>query len=133
MRIGQLAALAGVSVDAVRYYERLGVLPRPQRSRSSGYRLYSMDTLARLRLVRQARNLGLSLREVRTLLQAPDAKQSERRCREVRQLLEEKVALFDARIAELQQFRDTLAGLKATCDRSLDERNGHDCPVFSGS
>lgn len=131
MRIGQLAAQAGVTADAVRYYERAGVLPRPVRGRSSNYRLYGPAALARLQLVRQARALGLSLREIRALLRVRDTRHSETRCREVRGLLAEKVAWLDRRIQELQQFRDTLTALRCTCDRSLAERSGRDCAVFS--
>lgn len=131
MTVGQLAERTGVTADTIRYYERAGILPRAPRGASSGYRLYGAAALARLQLVRQARQFGLSLREIKTLLHAPDARHAEARCREVRQLLADKVAFFDRRIQELQEFRDTLAGLRCTCDRSLAERNGRDCPVFS--
>ena len=67
LRIGELAARAGASADTVRYYERLRLLGPPARS-ESGYRLYSAVELGRLRFIRRAKRLGLSLEEIRSLL-----------------------------------------------------------------
>ena len=67
MRIGELAHGAGVSVETVRFYEREGLLPAPPR-RGSGYREYPPDTLARLRFIRHAKELGFSLPEIQELL-----------------------------------------------------------------
>ena len=61
-QIGELAVRSGLTPDALRYYERLGLLPPPQRS-GGGYRLYEEATLDRLRFIRQAQSLGLTLRE----------------------------------------------------------------------
>src|SRR5438128_2434299 len=66
--IGALARSAGVSVETVRYYERRGLLHQP--SRGAGYRQYSGDDLARLQLVRRAKDLGFTLTEIRELLGA---------------------------------------------------------------
>ena len=71
MTIGQLAQATGVSAKTIRYYEQIGVLPRPSRS-AAGYRQYAEDGVHRLRFVRRARTLGLSLRHLRALSGALD-------------------------------------------------------------
>ena len=67
MRIGDLSHRTGCNIETIRYYERVGLLPRPPRS-PSRYRLYDMDDVRRLTFVRRSRELGFSLDEVRTLL-----------------------------------------------------------------
>ncbi len=63
MKIGQVAKTAGVGIDAVRFYEREGLLAKPAR-RPSGYREYSRDVVVHLRFIRRAKELGFSLKEI---------------------------------------------------------------------
>src|SRR3972149_1456098 len=65
--IGQLAQLVGVGVDTVRFYERAGLLQRPERT-AAGYRLYAPEALARLRFIRKAQALGFTLDEIKRIL-----------------------------------------------------------------
>ena len=67
MKIGTLARQADVAIDTVRYYERQGLLPAPERTQS-GYRSYAADDVARLRFIRRAKTLGFTLAEIRELL-----------------------------------------------------------------
>jgi len=67
LRIGALAAASGVSRDALRYYEKLGLLPRSHRS-SGGFRQYERNSVDRIRFVKQAQEHGLTLREIRDLI-----------------------------------------------------------------
>ena len=67
MRIGEIAELAGVTTKTVRYYERIGILPEPDRT-PSGYRDYGVGTLERLRFIRDAQATGLSLAEIHSIL-----------------------------------------------------------------
>ena len=67
MRIGELARLAGVNIQTVRFYERAGLLPAPPRS-TSGYRLYAEKDLHRMLFIQQAKELGFSLKDVREIL-----------------------------------------------------------------
>src|SRR2546429_3524843 len=71
LRSGELARRAGVSPDTLRHYERRGLLPRPQRA-AAGYRLYLPEALARVRLIRGALSLGVSGKELWTILAGPD-------------------------------------------------------------
>ena len=100
-----LAALAGVSPDALRFYERQGLLKPPQRS-VAGYRLYEAQALDRVIFIKRAQALGLTLSEVREILRVADRGTAP--CEHVRQTLARRLAEVDARISELQALRATL-------------------------
>lgn len=133
-QIGQLAARAGVTPDTLRYYERLGLLPEAPRT-EGGYRLYSDAALDRLRFIKQAQSLGLTLHEVGDLVRS-QAHGGGRRCREVRDLLRVKLDDLQQKLAELEAFRQTLAGFLEECEHALTEADqasrGTDpeCPVI---
>jgi MerR family transcriptional regulator, copper efflux regulator len=114
VRIGELAERAGISAKAIRYYEQIGVLTPPTRTRS-GYRDYDHATLGRLAFVRAAQAVGLTLGEIRQVVAFRDGGQTP--CEHVAALLQRRAAEVDARIAELQQLRgelDRLARRAAT-------------------
>lgn len=113
MKIGEVARRSGVSIDAVRYYERRGVLPHAERT-ASGYRVFGEDAVARLALVRRLQDLGLTLDEVVDALQAHDAGGAT--CASERWRLELVAARIDAKIKELQQTRRTIRATLAACD-----------------
>jgi len=127
-QIGELAARSGLTPDALRYYERLGLLPPPQRT-SGGFRVYAPATLDRLRFIRQAQTLGLSLQEIRTLVSYAD-RGGVKRCQRVHDLLQHKIADLDTRLAELQEFRRTLQGYFEECERTLVKGDREECPVI---
>jgi DNA-binding transcriptional MerR regulator len=131
-QIGELAARTGTTPDTLRYYERLGLLPRPART-TGGYRVYTDETVERLRFIRQARTLGLTLHEIRTLVRDRTSG-GVRRCRDVRDMLRSKMTDLEARIAELQAFRETLSRYLEHCEQTLrsDGRSATDpkCPVI---
>ena len=108
MYIGQLAAAAGLNPRTLRYYERVGLL-RPARRTTAGYRLYTTQDAQRLRFIRRAQGLGLSLREIAAILAIRDAGAAP--CRQVRALAEAKAAELDRRIAELRHLRAELTRL----------------------
>jgi DNA-binding transcriptional MerR regulator len=105
LRSGELARLSGVSADTLRHYERVGVLPRPDRG-SNGYRRYAPNALDRVRLVRRALVMGFTLDELQRVLAARD--RGSPPCGEVRRLAAEKLAAIDARLDELASLRDEL-------------------------
>lgn len=107
LRIGELATRAGTSPDTVRFYEKLGLLGAPDRS-EGGYRLYGEAELGRLRFIRRAKQLGLSLEEVRSLLGLADAGQCRPLRREVADLLRRKIHECDVKLAELTAFKASL-------------------------
>lgn len=128
-RIGAIAAATGLTPDAIRYYERLGLVPRPGRT-GGGFRIYPPSTVARLRFVKRAQQLGLELREIRDLLAPADGRRHER-CRRVRSILAKHLADVDARVRELEAFRRTLQAALDQCDRALQTKETIPCPVVS--
>ena len=126
-RISQVAQKAGVTSDAIRYYERLGVLPRPPRT-AGGLRTYGEDVLPRLRFIQQAQALGLTLKDVKELV-ANEGRGGQQRCRRVRDLLKTRLADVDARIREMQAFRRTLRSHLSDCERALEQERPV-CPVM---
>lgn len=105
MQIGRLAKQAGVTVQTVRFYERRGLLPDPQR-KDSGYRLYGDDDLRRLRFIRQAKALGFSLDEIREFLQM--RKRGLCPCTDVIKVGELHLRDVEQQISHLTRFRDEL-------------------------
>ena len=110
--IGALSRNTGASIETIRYYERVGLLPAPVRS-DGGYRLYGRDELMRLNFIRRARALGFSIGEVRALLRL--SAQRKRPCAEVRVLAEAHLKDVRARIADLRRMERVLNSTVARC------------------
>ena len=108
LRAGQAAAELGVGVQTLHYYEREGLIPSPPRS-AAGYRLFPPDLMERLRFIRRAQALGLSLTEVRETLDL--AAIGESPCGRVQAALAHKLTEVDRRLEQLEVFRDQLAEL----------------------
>lgn len=113
MRTSELAERAGVNPQTLRYYERRGLLAAPRRS-SSGYRDYSTDALALLRLVKRVQALGFSLDEAEELLHL--ATGGPESCDAARSLAAGRLADIETRLADLSRMRDSLAELVGRCD-----------------
>ncbi len=103
--IGKVAHAAGLSVQAVRYYERLGLLPPAERT-AGGYRAYRPEAVERLRFIRQAQAAGFRLEEIREILRMKFAGQSPCKC--VRAMLQRKLEQVEREMAELARFRREL-------------------------
>lgn len=116
MTIGELATAAKVGVETVRYYERKGVLPEPARS-ASGYRQYSDDDLWRLDFIRRGKDLGFTLREIAELLGLGE----HRSAVEVRRVTEARLTRVNDDLALLEQRRDNLQRLLATCNGGAED------------
>ena len=108
MKIGELAEATGTTTKALRFYERAGLLPAPERTRS-GYRDYSADTVARLAFIRRSQSAGLTLAQIREILDIRDAGHAP--CHHVQQLLQERLAGIDQQIADLIELRATVSAL----------------------
>jgi MerR family transcriptional regulator, mercuric resistance operon regulatory protein len=121
--IGVLSRRTGCNIETIRYYERLGLLPAPERT-GGGHRVYDLEHLRRLRFVRRARALGFSLDEVRTLLRLSLGGESS--CARVR----------DLAAAHLTDVREKLAGLRAMelvlqdTIRRCDHSSEPSCPLI---
>lgn len=121
MRIGELARRSGVGPATLRYYEGRGLLSRPART-EGGYRSYTPENAAQLRLIRWAKGLGFTLREIREMTRAIGQHAAGRGDR-VRSQVRAKIAEVDARMKQLAQVRAQLEGL-AACHCKAD------CPVI---
>jgi len=105
MKIGELAAHSGVSAKTIRFWEEARVVPLPSRT-SSGYRDYQPDAVDRLTFIRHAQSAGFTLDQIRRVLGIGDS--GDRPCEHVSQLITDRLAEVEARIADLQATRSHL-------------------------
>ena len=122
LTIGDVAARAGVNTSAIRYYERIGLLPQPERV--AGKRRYAPDVLERLAVISTAQRAGLSLGEVRDLLDGVDA--GETAGERLQALARRKLPEVDALIAQAEAVRGWLQAAEECRCPTLD-----DCPLFA--
>ncbi len=111
LSIGAAALETGLPVRTIRFYEAEGVLPAPSRT-ASGYRAYSANDVRRLRLIRNARTLGLGLDEIRTLVETAFASDCASFAPQLRALIAAKRIEARARVAELRRFERDLDALE---------------------
>lgn len=127
MRIGELAGRLGVNPKTIRYYESIGLLPDPGRT-PSGYRIYDEDAVDRLRFIRTAQRLGVTLDEVKEILGFRE--RGEAPCTYVRGVLDAQVSTIDRRITELQDLRGQLVELAAEADNLPPADAGTTCQLI---
>ena len=124
LTIGDVAKEAGVGVETIRFYERKGLIDRPERP-ASGFRHYDDQLPRRIRFIRHAQELGFSLREIRELLELRiDPEVS---CADVKAKAVAKVAEVDEKIESLTRMRDTLLDITRSC---AGEGPTSDCPIL---
>jgi DNA-binding transcriptional MerR regulator len=116
MRSGQLARQSGVSTDTLRHYERLGLLPMPQRT-AGNYREYPPTSQQRVELIRRALTIGFSLAELKTILAVRDNGGAP--CRRVRDLLRSRIHDLDQQIKNLVSLRAEMNRLSREWDKRL--------------
>ena len=119
LRVGELADAVGASADTIRYYERAGLLPPPERT-TSGYRAYDATAVERLRFIQGAQRLGLRLADIRDLLAVRDTGSCA--CGPAEDLLSHRLAEVDAQIAALTALRREMTAM-------LDGLGRDDCPA----
>lgn len=112
--IGEAARLSGCTPEAIRYYEREGVVPQPARTGSGRYRTYRNGDVDRLRFLRRARDLGFPLAEVRNLLRLAEG-DPKRSCATVDRLASTQLAQVEAKLSQLSALRDRLTDLIGRC------------------
>ena len=112
LSIGALSKRSDVNIETIRYYEKIGIMPKPGRT-SGGYRIYGSDHLKRLSFVRRSRELGFSLDEVRGLLKLVDGERYT--CAEVKTITLSHLADVRRKIADLRRLELTLAEVAGKC------------------
>lgn len=129
LRSGQLADAAGVNVQTLRYYERRGLLAKPQRS-PGGHRLYAPETVSALQIIKAAQRLGFTLEEVAELIEVGQHRHGSRAKAGLQDRVTRKLGEVEARITDLHIIRDTLqAALAAGCDDLVACAASACCPL----
>jgi MerR family mercuric resistance operon transcriptional regulator len=123
-QIGILSQQSAVNIETIRYYERIGLVPKPPRS-GSGYRRYGAADVERLNFIRRVRYLGFSLEEVRRLLELAD--QKSRSCRRVHEIAVGHLAEVRAKMADLSRMEKVLAGIVKECAQGTMP----ECPLLA--
>ena len=122
MKIGALAEKSGIHVETIRYYQTLGLMPRPARTHGS-VRRYGIAAVKRLRFIKRAQSLGFSLDEVKLLL---DLSVGEH-CAETRMLAQHKKRLVERKIGDLRAMQRALDRLLRACGSGS---RGRGCPII---
>lgn len=121
--IGEVSRRSGVNIETIRYYEREGIVPVPDRM-ANGRRTYDDDGLAALRFVKKCRDLGFTMHDAKVLLSL--ATGSGRNCGEVRPIAEAHLAIVAGKLAELTRLHEALARMVAECGDPASE-----CPILN--
>lgn len=129
LKIGDVSKKSGVGVEALRFYEKSGLLDKASRT-FSGYRVYGEEVLERLAFIKQAQALGFSLEEIRRIID--DARKGESPCAEVREIVRQRMEELDERLRELQRHRRELKATLEEWDK-VGRAPGHICGLIEGS
>ena len=127
MQIGVIAKKAGVSVDAVRFYERNSLLPSPSRT-PGGFRQYGEGDVETLEFIRSAQDLGFTLNEIRELLELRSNRLQP--CAPVRRQLEQKLSQVRQKLADMKVLERGLRVALRRCNEQMRRRSGH-CPLLT--
>lgn len=131
-QIGRVSEQTGLSIDAIRFYEKQGLLDRPPRT-EGGFRMFSAQDIERIQFIQRAQQLGFSLPEIRELLILRRGDGGA--CSHVRDLLRAKVAAVRHKIAELGVLEEQLTNSLRKCERQVKDSGDSDkecCPVIEG-
>lgn len=125
--IGALSRHCGCNIETIRYYERIGLIPRAQRR--GRYRTYSESDVARLRFVKRARGLGFAIEEIRALLELSESASAEgkRSCLNARHIALSNLTAVRSRLDDLRRMEAALTEAIEACD--MDEFDG--CPILN--
>lgn len=123
LTIGALARVAGCNLETVRYYERVGLMKAPPRTRG-GHRAYGNEAAGRLSFIRRARELGFTIDDIRSLLGLVDRRTVT--CGEVQKITEHQLQGVRAKVADLKKLERVLAGMTKSCAGG----DVPDCPVI---
>jgi DNA-binding transcriptional MerR regulator len=129
LKIGEVARLAGIGIEALRFYERQGLLTPSSRT-ASGYRLYGVEALEQLDFVRRSQALGFSLSEIAAIVE--ESRSGRKPCSTVRDLVRQRIRELDERLAELKRYRRELAKTLEGWE-TLGDVKGHVCGLIEST
>jgi DNA-binding transcriptional MerR regulator len=130
LSIGEVARRTGLTVETLRYYEYLGLLPTVARTRG-GSRRYAAEIIPHLQFIKHAQTLGLSLRDIQMMTGAKQ-RDSRETCRQVREILARQLAFVNERLTELNEAQQTLTTYLSACEQALNTPDEPVCPVLAG-
>lgn len=131
MTVGEAARAVGVSTKAIRIWESRGLIPAAERT-ATGYRAFTATDLDRLRFIRQAKTLGLTLNEIGSIITMQHAGASP--CDRVRQAIDSHLAAIDRKMADLVQLRAVLTAARDAGDTvCFGDRDGIVCQIIEGT
>lgn len=119
--ISVAAQQAGVGIETIRYYQRRELIDEPPKPQA-GYRVYSPSTIAKIRFIKRAQELGFTLKEIKVMLDLSDEQ-----CAETRELAEMKLELVSSKIKDLRAIEGTLKDLIKHCDQREPDQA---CPII---
>lgn len=129
LKIGEVSRLSGIGIEALRFYEKQGLLGRPART-ESGYRLYDAGVLERLEFIKRAQVLGFSLAEIARIISHKHAGQSP--CAEVRDIVRARLQEIDERIRQMRRYRKELASALDEWEQ-IGDLEGHVCGLIEST
>ena len=129
LKIGEVSKLSGIGIEALRFYEKSGLLDRPERT-ESGYRMYDGSVLERLSFIKKAQVLGFTLDEIRELIR--HKRRGENPCGEVRSIVRGRLKELNERIEQMTLYRDELAAALKDWEKKGTAK-GHVCGLIEGS
>ncbi len=129
LKIGDVSKRSGIGIEALRFYEKSGLLEKPSRT-YSGYRVYDASVLERLAFIKQAQVLGFSLDEIKQII--ADARAGRQPCDDVREIVRHRLEELDERVREMRRYRKELAETLEEWDKQ-GRAPGHVCGLIEGS
>ena len=129
LKIGDVSKQSGIGIEALRFYEKGGLLEKPSRT-ESGYRVYNAGVLERLAFIKQSQALGFSLEEIKRIIE--DARTGKSPCAEVREIVRHRLEELDERMKELRRYRKELSDTLSEWDEK-GQAPGHVCGLIESS
>ncbi len=122
---GQLAKITDINIETIRYYEKIGLIPKPLRT-ESGYRIFTEEDINRIKFIKRAKELGFTLKEIKELLELKFDTLGD--CSKARELAEEKLNDIEEKIKDLNKLKSVLQEL---IDRCPGKGSISNCPIIS--
>lgn len=114
LKIGELAKASNTPIETIRYYEKIGLLNKPERN-SAGYRMYSHEYIECLKFIKRAKHVGFSIKEIQDLLYLRHEKHS-KTCHDVKDFASKKLVDIEEKISELTNIKNALKNIVNSCD-----------------
>ena len=124
MKIGELSKITGLTIDAIRFYEKKGLLSSPSRT-EGGYREFDIEIIAVIEFISHCRSLDISIPDIKKLLKVRSGKTKS--CRDANEVIEEQIIKLRVRIKDLKQLERNLSELRSVCNQDLDPK---DCRII---